>query len=276
MSFATFVISTGRCGTQWLAAHLADLKAPGFTVEHEPLGHDNHARKMLGVSDPSHLPPELATPILAHADQIERTLEAGHYIECGHPCWSSLPWLANRFQGRFRVIHLVRHPVPTAYSWLTHQAYCPPLAPYLPAKILLAPSDAGVLFPEYQERWPTMTPFEKALYYWTEVNAAGLKWEQSLGVPWLRISYEGLFGGDDLAAVHDFLGLGAPDSVPNKAKRVDQFNYVATGMENWNIIANHPHTLETARSLGCDPLSVDTPALVQRYVYGQFTSSSPS
>ena len=173
-----------------------------------------------------------------------------------------------------KVIHLTRHPVPTAYSWTTHSAYCPPFAPHLPEKILLSPFDAGVRFPEYQNSWSGLSPLEKSLYYWTEVNAAALAWEQSLGVPWLRISYEGMFGGNDVEAVHAFLGLEKPQTVA-KGKHVDQFHYLAPGMADWQVIANHPHTLDTARQLGYDPFSVDTSALVRRYLMGQSISSSP-
>jgi hypothetical protein len=32
-----------------------------------------------------------------------------------------------------------------------------------------------VLFPGYRELWRTLAPYEKALYYWAEVNAFGLR-----------------------------------------------------------------------------------------------------
>lgn len=266
MLAATFVLSTGRCGTQWLAHHLASLQLPDLAVEHEPLHDRYQARLMLGAASPADLEPRLAEPILDHASAIEQRLETGRYIECGHPCWSTLPWYAKRFEGRMRVVHLVRHPVPTAYSWLTHQAYCPPFLPHLREKVLLSPFDAGVQFPEYQERWSSLAPFEKALYYWTEVNAFGLRWEKELGVPWLRVTYEDLFGGSGLAAVHAFLNLDAPGPDGDTKARVDRFHYVSAGMQDWHAVMNHPHTVETARQLGYDPLAVDATALRQRYV----------
>ncbi len=264
MPHATFVLSTGRCGTQWLAQHLSSQGLPNLAVEHEPLHDRYQARLMLGAESPFALEPALAAPILEHAAAIEKRLEAGGYIECGHPCWSSLPWLAKRFEGRMRVIHLARHPVPTACSWLTHQAYCPPLLPHLREKILLSPFDAGVQFPEYQERWASLAPFEKALYYWTELNAFGLRWEKELGVPWLRVSYEDLFGGSGLAAVHAFLGI--PNLAARLETRVDRFHYVSPEMQDWQATVSHPHAVETARLLGYDPLAVDATAMRQRYV----------
>ncbi|MDB6074956.1 MAG: hypothetical protein JWO89_2596 [Verrucomicrobiaceae bacterium] len=273
MPFATFVLSTGRCGTQWLAHHLAGIGVPGLTVEHEPLSNSYQPRLMLGAKDPANLDPQLAAPILAHADRIEQALETGDYIECGHPCWSTLPYFAKRFAGRMRIIHLVRHPVPTACSWLTHQAYCTPLLPHLPAKVLLSPFDAGVRFLEYCETWPELNPYEKALYYWTEINAAGLEWEQSLGVPWLRVTYEDVFGGQGLPALHDFLGIEA--GTPAKTGlRVDQFYYISAGLYDWQGIANHPHTLQVCQQLDYDPMSVNGQALQQRYLAGVPISSS--
>ncbi len=275
MPTATFVLSTGRCGTQWLAHHLGSIGAPDLTVEHEPLSNGYQPRLMIGTRDPSRLDPKLAAPILAHADEIEKRLETGDYIECGHPCWSTIPWFAERFAGRMRVIHLARHPVPTACSWLTHQAYCPPFLPHLPEKVLLSPFDAGVQFPEYQERWPSITPYDKTLFYWTEINAFGLGLESSLGIPWLRLTYEDLFGGKGLTALHDFLGLNATTPA-DTGLHVDQFHYISAGLYDWRTIAQHPHTLSVCQQLGYDPMSVNGQALQQRYLAGLPVSSSPA
>ena len=38
-NFAFFIISTGRCGTQWLAQQLKQ-QLPAARVEHEPLAYD--------------------------------------------------------------------------------------------------------------------------------------------------------------------------------------------------------------------------------------------
>ena len=276
MPFVTFVLSTGRCGTQWLAHHLSAAGAPALSVDHEPLDNSYHPRLMIGVQDPASLEAGFSAPILAHADEIERRLDSGSHVECGHPCWSTIPWFARRFAGRVRVIHLTRHPVPTACSWLTHQAYCPPFLPHLQEKVLLSPFDAGVRFPEYQEVWPSLTPYEKALYYWTEINAFGLALEQNLGVPWLRLKYEELFGGNGIAALHDFLGLPpASPETDDRRTQVDQYRYLAAGLDDWQAITRHPRTLHTSQQLGYDPLSVNASALQQRYLDGRPIFSSP-
>src|SRR5437016_1292105 len=105
---------------------------------------------MLAAKSPENLEPALARKLLDHAAEIEQTLAAQTYIECGHPLWSSLPYLLERFAGRVRVVHLVRHPVPTSWSWLTQRAYCSPLAPHLQERILLSPFDQGIQFLSFQ------------------------------------------------------------------------------------------------------------------------------
>jgi len=89
VNHATFVLSTGRCGTQWLADSLSAIWGDAVEVTHEPLHIDYAAREMLGAGDPSHLPAVLAEPILKHMEMIEEALASQRYFECGHPSWSS-------------------------------------------------------------------------------------------------------------------------------------------------------------------------------------------
>jgi hypothetical protein len=256
----TFVISTGRCGTQWLAEVLRRAAGERAAVTHEPLGADYPSRAMLAARTPADLDPELSEALLRHVEEIERTLEEKPYIECGHPLWSALPYLLERFAGRVRVVHLVRHPVPTAWSWLTQRAYCPPLAPHLPERVLLAPDDQGIQFPAFGERWPSMTPYEKSLFYWTEVNAFAMRLEN--GVPWMRVRIEELFRGERLQELLAFTALpAAPASVP----AVDRFHFLANPCDPW-LIERHPEVVELARALGYDPLDFDEEGLRRRYL----------
>jgi hypothetical protein len=263
---ALFVLSTGRCGTQWLA-HVLDRVAGGRAeVRHEPLDDDYKPRRMLAAGDPSRLDPELAEPILDHVAQIEATLATRSYIECGHPSWSSLPYLLARFEGRVRVIHLVRHPVTTAWSWVTQQAYCPPMGPHVKEKILLSPFDAGVRFPAFRERWPALTPYEKALFYWAEVNALGLRLEATAGVPWLRLHFETLFRDDSVRRLLAFAGLaGEGSSADLKDEIVDEFHAYAGFWTDPRAVLRHPEVLQLAQALGYDPLAFDEAKLRRRY-----------
>jgi len=263
-----FVFSTGRCGTQWLADLLARAYGDRALVAHEPIDSDYASREMLGVAAPHELDPELAEPILEHVASIEETLATRAYIECGHPLWSSLPYLLTRFP-RARVVHLVRHPVPTALSWITQSVYTPPLAPHWPEKILLSPFDAGVRFVEYRERWNSLTPYEKALYYWLEVNALGLRLQKSAGVPWLRLRFEDLVRGEGLESLLAFAGAESALVERDEGEsEVDAFHFVTTFWSDPRLIERHPEVLAVARALGYDPLAFDEARLRERYAVG--------
>jgi hypothetical protein len=273
VNYAIFLLSTGRCGTQWVASYLEREQSDRVWVEHEPLHNRYSPRKMLGSRDPSSLGPKLSGPILSHVSDIERRLETRTYVECGHPCWSAIPYLADQLKRRVRVVHLVRHPIPTALSWLTHQAYCPPLAPHLEEKVLLSPFDRGIQFEEYRDGWDELTPYEKALYYWAEVNAYALRLEEELDAPWLRIKYEDLFWGQGLERFTEFVGLPlAGTGLESKRRLVDEYRYVTDAWWDWRLIENHPRVLEIARQLGYDPLDVDEMFLRERYLWGKTES----
>lgn len=266
MSFAVFVLSTGRCGTQWLAEHLPHSYSDRLQVEHEPLHNFYYPRRNLLARTLGDLDAEAAEAILPHVEEIETCLTQRSYLECGHPCWSAILALADRFRGRIRVIHLVRHPVPTAFSWLTHRAYEPPLLPFLPTKTLLSPFDPGVRLPEYQERWEGLTPFEKCLYYWGEVNLFGLAQEAALGVPWLRLTYEELFYADGLERTLEFLELPpAEPLMAARAESVDRFHSLTPQRPDMNLLGSHPRIIEAARAFGYDAEEIDLAALQRRY-----------
>jgi hypothetical protein len=267
MPFAVFVLSTGRCGTQWLAEQLGSSYGETFRVEHEPLHNGYRPRRMLGTPAPLNFDPEDARPILAHIEEIEGCLERSSYIECGHPCWSAIPYLANRFPGRMRVVHLTRHPIPTSLSWLTHGAYQPPILPHVPEKVLLSPFDAGIRLEAYRERWTGLHPFEKCLYYWAEVNVFGLIQQERLGVPWLRLSYEALFQADGLDSLLSFLGLPHRESIfAARTRPVDRFQYMTPMWPDLRVVEQHPHVVEVANLLGYDMTDIVVEALYRRYL----------
>lgn len=262
------MLSTGRCGTQWLASAVAAVAGECMRVEHEPL-HDRYAaRRMLGVRNPAELGENTAAPILAHAAAIERELAQRGYFETGHPCWSSLPWLSRRLAGRLRIVHLVRHPVPTACSWLSHGAFVPPLLPHLRPKEFITPTDAGVSFPEYRDVWPELKPMEKALVYWAEVNAFALRQERELGVPWLRIHYEDMFdpASNALTQLVKFIGLpaGAEENIA-RGEHVDRYCYRLADWPEPERVVRHPRVVEIADRLGYHAAEFSPEALVARF-----------
>lgn len=256
MHSATFVLSTGRCGTQWLAEKLAANFGDLLNVTHEPLHNEYRPRLMLGLRTPLRLDPDSRDTVLRHVEEIEQGLETRPYLECGHPCWSTLPYLIDRLGERLRIIHLVRHPVPTARSWLTQSAYVPPLLPHLQEKVLLSAFDDGVAFPEYRERWASLHPFEKCLFYWAEVNAFGLRLERESSTPWLRLRFEDLFGDSGTAGLLAFLGLPKlPALLEHRLDVVDQYRFLPPmGVPNLDLRVSHPAIAGLGARLGYDNL----------------------
>src|SRR4051812_22150854 len=97
---ATFFLSTGRCGTQWLAANLAREYGEAVRLAHEPLQLEYEPRRMLGPGA------EPSAAARAHLEQVRRTLAERPYVECGHPCWSTLPWIAATLGDQVQIVHL--------------------------------------------------------------------------------------------------------------------------------------------------------------------------
>ncbi len=265
MHQALFVISTGRCGTQWLARALQSACGEAAEVTHEPLHSGYVPRKMLAAGDPAKLEQANASVILAHVARIEEILRSRAYIECGYPLWSTLPYLLKRFAGRVRVVHLVRHPIPTAWSWLAQQAYCPPLARHLVMKEPLSPFDEGVHFTSYRDRWSELSPYEKALFYWLEVNSFASRMDQRTDAPWLRIRFEELFSAVTLKTLLVFAGIDASSEV-HTPPPTDEHPYLAGHWSDPALIARHPDVIELAMALGYDALDFDAAKLRRRYV----------
>ena len=265
MSVAVFVLSTGRCGTQWLARFLQLNLGDAATVTHEPLHSAWSPREMLAARTPDRLEEQLREPIDEHLESIREVLLQRMYVECGHPVWSAVPFLIEAFAPHVRVIHLIRHPVPTAWSWLTHRAFSRPLLPHLGEKVLLSPFDGGVQFPEYRDRWASMSPFEKALYYWLEVNAFAQRVQPTGGSGWLTLSFEEMFREDSRRRVLSFLDPSSTGREPLDPGYVDELHSVSEHEVDPGEIERHPAVMRLAAEFGFDPLRFDAERLRGRY-----------
>lgn len=268
---ACLVFSTGRCATQWLADRLMGIDATASATANTTVVHEawqDHAltRRLIAMAGNPHAV-RAEDKLLAHAERIEAALTQGRYVETGFPIWPALPWLTRRLQGRVRIVHLTRHPVTTALSWLSHGAWQPPLLPHLPAgRVLIEADDAGVIHPEYRARWAQLAPYDKALFHWAEVHAAALRLEAQADFPWLRLRFEDLFsaaGGERLAA---FLNVPAERfGRQARQQRVDAWHSLIMTPVHWRDIARHPAVLALCDPLGYDPMAVDLDALRARF-----------
>ena len=262
----TIFLSTGRCGTQWLADALRDRHADRLDVEHEPIGPLYRPRLYFRrYDDPAAILAE--EEVGRHVERIDRS---ARYVETGWPVFAALPLLAERFGDRLRVVHLTRHPVPTALSHLAHNSYADsPRDDAYTRLATLGPGDANVFQPEYADRWDELTPYEKCLFWWTEVNLFGLEFpERVAAVPFLRLKAESLLGGerDALAALLDFMELPWDDGwLGATERRVDRWHHHTDQEVDPLKVNDHPRTVETARRLGYDVADLDLDALEARY-----------
>lgn len=249
---AVFVMSTGRCGTQWLARRLATVYGDVLAVEHEPL-HDAYRTR-----------PELVPD---HIARIETTLETQPYVETGWPSWRAMPAFAEHFGDRLAIVHVTRHPIPVACSWVTHMMYRPPIVPgLLPEKVPLSPFDDGVEFVAYRDLWPGLDPFQKCLFLWTEINHAALALEATGGIQWLRIRFEDLFTSTSLHILLRFLGVPVREAFLASADaHEDAFASVTDLWWDVGSATRLPGVSDVAARLGYDLADVDEVALRHRY-----------
>jgi hypothetical protein len=259
-------LSTGRCGTQWLTAGLRELH-PELAVEHEPIGPLYKPRVYFRrYADPSAL---LEAPEVARHVEWMDTLEQP-YAETGWPLFPALPLLARRFPNRLRIVHLTRHPVPSALSHLAHSSYADSDRDDAYTRwATLGPSDRGVFQPEYAARWKRLSAYEKCLFWWTEVHRYGLEVGERLeGIPLIRVRSEELLGGERsaIARLLEFMGLDWREEWLARTSRVvDRWHHHTDAWADPLQILEHPLTVQTAVDLGYEVEQLDLAALEARY-----------
>lgn len=262
-------ISTGRCGTQWLAATLGDLYGERAHVTHEPLGPYYKPREFFraydGIAAMSGEP-----AIAAHLDAIEAAIESRDYIETGWPLFAAVPLFVERFPGRVRIVHLTRHPVPTSVSHMVHQCYGgSPRNDDYTRLAALDPFCPGVFQSDYKSLWTRLTPFEKCLFWWTEVHLYAEEIRHRFPhVPFHRVKSEDVLAGDrsTLQGLFEMLRLPYLDEVGARTQRpVDQWNHQTQIEFDWRQVFDHPATLDISARLGYRLDDVDARSLEERY-----------
>ncbi|MPZ71868.1 MAG: hypothetical protein GEU74_01340 [Nitriliruptorales bacterium] len=262
-------LSTGRCGTQSLATHLGEVYSDLAVVAHEPIGPDYRCREFFRAYDGVHA--MSGDPVIAaHLSHIDCVARHRTYVETGWPLFSAIPLFVDRFGERLRIVHLTRHPVPTAISHMVHKTYAG--SPRVDGYTKLAALDPwcdGIFQREARGRWDHMTPFEKTLFWWTEVHLyaeeVAARYPQ---VPFHRVKAEELLSGnpEPLRALCGFLQLPFRAVLTERMTRpVDQWRH-RTEMEfDWRRALEHPQTLAVTERLGYRMKDVDDAALADRY-----------
>lgn len=245
---AIFVLSPGRCGTQWLAGTLSNL--PGdHRVKHEPL-HLYYTPLHNSPVSPLNHNQEILTK---HLTNISELLAEGiTYIETGFPCWRHLQWFKEQLSQPVKVIYIHRDPLQNAKSLLKLNAFVPPVLPHIPEKTLFLPTAPDAQLSDYQSRWNTLTPFEKNLYYWAEVQLQAQQYKNNWRPEdWLTLSFESVFTPASLNSIRQFCGIPAPQD-ESPLENVDNFRGVPQSIASDDDLSNHPQIATIARELGYD------------------------
>jgi hypothetical protein len=269
-------LSTGRCGTQWLASGFETLH-PELEVEHEPIGALYKPRRYFRrYQDPEAMLAE--REIRDHIARLDAMSKP--YLETGWPMFAALPLLATRYPGRLRVVHVTRHPVPCAISHLSHHSYA---GSWRRSPITrwgtLGPGDRNVFHPEYGGRWKQLSPYEKCLFFWTELNLYGLEFPQRFpNVPFLRLRSEDLLAGERpaLEQLLGFLDLPWTDGWTDHAGHsVDKWHFHTDEQVEPTEVLRHAATVAAAGHLGYNFDRLNADALQARYI-GESSVTRPT
>lgn len=270
MTFAAFFLTTGRSGTQSLAHYLRESYSDVARVEHEPIGAGYHPKHYLG-QEPSSADLEANPRVAEHLRDIKIELEERNYIEVGWPSFAWAPFLEEFFDGSSRFVHLVRNPVRVALSLTTHGFYQPAEVDNEYTRTAqLDPRTPGVHFRGYVHRWAGLTPYEKCLFQWLEINTFALKIGETLEASRFRtVRLEDLTDSSKpaLASLIEFLTLPLRNGFIKgvQSRPIDSFGWVKDEIVDWRLVFNHPDVVELARKLGYDFTSVSERGLRRRY-----------
>lgn len=266
---AIFVLSTGRCGTQWLHEAMQSCYGDAIAAEHEPLRTAYAPRRFFRAAHNALAAIGAIPAVAAHVERIRSELAHRPYFEAGWPAFAALPWLHTALDGRLRIVHLTRDPVRCAFSMATHRIY--ERDDWIRDGVL-TPYDGGCLTPSLQLRWPAMSEYEKCLFWWTELHRYALDLRRLRSdIAWLSLSYEDLFSpeSDALRRLTAFCGLPHRGTIEQRRERsVDRFRF-RTPPDDWRKALAYPDTIAVAKALGYDLFGTDERSLSTRYFKAQ-------
>lgn len=258
-------MSAGRCATQWLASVLSDEYDDLAVVTHEPLGPRYRPRETLR-DEGGQRRVRSEEEFILHVDFIMQVTEAYSYVETGWPAFGMMPVLLGEFEGRIRLAWLTRHPVHSAISLATLGLYAGRDDEYM-RLAMLDPACPGVSQKSYVDRWDGLSPYEKCLFQWTEINLYAEELIRSHPeVPSFIMRYEDLFVEDQpLAGLVSLAGLPARDGIfAARRLTIDVVRSRLDVVPEWEKIFDHPASVALASRLGYD-LAVDEGSLNERY-----------
>jgi hypothetical protein len=263
----TIVVTTPRSGTQWVAETLGAAYQDLALVTHEPIGYAYELRRFLRGYDRTQELSQIEA-VGAHLDEIARLPDDTVYVEAGFPCAAAVPLFYERFGEKLKVVQLLRHPVRTSASLVTHGMYHETHREDLRESIALVPWDEGVFGVYYSGRWAQMSQFEKCLFYWTELHFYGLELSSRYPeLPIFRVRFEDLIETPEraLAALMDFIGLPyRAEMVKRTQEKIDRFPGQKRERVDASQIRDHALSVVLAERFGYE-VDLDRKAIRNEY-----------
>jgi hypothetical protein len=252
----TLTVTTGRTGSSWLTDTFAGSFPASPWISHEFLSqkvvkparhHRAYGKKEIAEV--------LEVPeILALFRKWEVLLEQGPVVDFGWTMSTLVPAAETFFGDRLRVLFLHRHPVDVAGSFTNVGNY----SVFNSEDWALSPSSARVVHSSYQDRWRTMSPYEKGLFLWLEGISYGLEIPDRFpNTPYASVSCTELFSSNHaLRELADFLGFGSSASLKPGTYRNEQCRWALeqrpVHREDLSKTLDYAEVVKAAVGLGYD------------------------
>ncbi|MDJ0633126.1 MAG: tetratricopeptide repeat protein, partial [Xenococcaceae cyanobacterium MO_188.B29] len=270
MQKAIFFISTGRCGTQWLATTLSKLYSDLAVVTHEPIKAqyqpNNFFRALDRFEELQNIP-----AVRQHLHQLENIPPDKLYIETGWTSFAAIPLFINLFKDKIKLVNVVRHPVNMACSMVTHNFYQPEIRNDEFTRLAqLDPYTPGIVQTNYQDIWNQMTPYEKCLFFWNEIHLYAQEIHQNYPeIPYLQIRMEDLLNPQSktINNLLDFLDLPFRKEIKEQFKHhVDHYQLKTKLNLDWKQVFKHDQTISLTQHFGYDFTQIAKQDLDKRYL----------
>ncbi len=262
------VVSPGRTGTVSVTRLIESLKNPKVIVHHERFKDDvTNPSRFFAAFEPARMAELASLPRVRELlDELDSLPDDVSYLETGWTMHPLVPLLLERFEGRVRLLHLTRHPVPTAASMTLHGLYDEVRsAGYGIEDHAIRPWSPGIQHPEVEAMWREMGLFERNLFRVVEIHRLGLRLASEFpSVPYKRIRVEE-FSNDTARQILDFFELSYGPSAP-VLPRTNETLKLARGArsvgEEWRRFLDYPWAVDLCKQLGY-PIDSDAIAALE-------------
>jgi len=218
----SFIVSTGRTGTQSLAKVLNDVGGPKVVARHEPP--PSRIFRVLSTMRAAGLLPDALA--LLCIKTLRRSLDRQEmdavYVESNNFLFGLCDLLAGHFQNA-QILHIVRDPRTYSESHLRHgvfKGFKGVVSLFFPFW-LIKPKHLKI---KTKRSWFGMSKHERLFWFWSLVNAVISNSCQNLGDRYRVVRFEDLFSNKDLF-VDVLLWLGLPKEKIGEASSLISARY---------------------------------------------------